>query len=122
MKLDALQPSDAQRGQPVVVLQASELALYGGAAVVQAAPSLCFAGAKWRCPAGECQPRSRWVKAERRYAPAVIGGGSAEVTEASRTRRPPLASAARYRDGENPLGSFGGAPPRGQRPNLERAL
>jgi hypothetical protein len=23
--------------------------------------------AKWRCPTGECQPKSKWVKAERRY-------------------------------------------------------
>ena len=23
--------------------------------------------AKWRCPTGECQPKSAWVKADRRY-------------------------------------------------------
>ena len=23
--------------------------------------------AKWRCPSGECEPKSKWVKAERRY-------------------------------------------------------
>jgi len=22
---------------------------------------------KWRCPTGECDPKSKWVKAERRY-------------------------------------------------------
>jgi hypothetical protein len=23
--------------------------------------------AKWRCPTGECEPKSKWVKAHRRY-------------------------------------------------------
>jgi Transposase DDE domain len=31
--------------------------------------------AKWRCPTGECEPKSRWVKAERRYP--LVPRGSA---------------------------------------------
>ncbi len=38
VKLDALQPSDTERGEAVVVLQAAELALDGGAATVETFP------------------------------------------------------------------------------------
>src|SRR5437588_11213264 len=64
-------------GQPVLVLQASELPLDGGTPVVDGAPTCehgtwTFAGAnykrratQWRCPTGECSPKSAWVKADR---------------------------------------------------------
>ena len=64
-------------GQPVLVLQASELPLDGGTPVVDGAPTCehgtwTFAGAnykrratQWRCPTGECSPKSAWIKADR---------------------------------------------------------
>lgn len=42
VKLDTLQPANAQRCKSVLVLQASELALDGGAATVKITPPLCL--------------------------------------------------------------------------------
>ncbi len=35
--------------------------------------------AKWRCPSGECEPKSVWVKAERRYLGPLRVRGLAKV-------------------------------------------
>ncbi len=52
VKLDALQASDAERGEAVVVLQASELALDGGAAAVEVAITLSVV-CRWTAIANE---------------------------------------------------------------------
>jgi hypothetical protein len=90
VKLDTFQPPDAQRRKRVVVLQAAEFPLGGGRRTLQqsvhdacmtAGCDWTVAGAdfkrkatKWRCPTGDCQPKSVWVKADKRH-PVVVSKG-----------------------------------------------
>ena len=47
MERDSLKPTDTERGQPILVLQASELSLDCGAAVVEAAEAARAARDEW---------------------------------------------------------------------------
>ena len=58
----------SSQGRRVLVLQPSELALHGRAPAVEALPlgaDFKRRRTKYRCPTGECEPKSTWLKASR---------------------------------------------------------